>query len=119
MINGGAISGSRLVIQELMIVPTGATSFTEAMRMGTETYHHLEYVTEDKYGATDTNVGDEGGFTPNMDSVENGRDLIITAIDMAGCTGKMKTGIDCAASIFFKEDKYDLDYKNTYTDKHK
>lgn len=99
-------------MQEFMIVPTGATSFTEAMRMGSEVYHHLKKVIKGKYGMDACNVGDEGGFAPNIQDSKEGLDLLVTAIEKAGYTGKIKIAMDCAASEYFKDGKYDLDFKN-------
>lgn len=86
-----------------MILPTGATSFTEAMRMGTETYHHLKKVIHAKFGLDATAVGDEGGFAPNILNNKEGLELIKVAIQNAGYTGKIEIGMDVAASEFFKE----------------
>jgi enolase len=115
VINGGSHAGNNLAFQEFMILPTGASSFTEAMRMGSETYHHLKAVINAKYGQDATNVGDEGGFAPNIRSAEEGLDLLMAAIEKAGYTGKIKIGMDVAASEFFQEDSYNLDFKNKST----
>ncbi|XP_057662202.1 enolase-like [Diorhabda carinulata] len=119
VINGGSHAGNKLAMQEFMILPTGATSFTEAMRMGSETYHHLKKVIHEKFGLDATAVGDEGGFAPNIDSAEDALQLIATAIDKAGYTGKIEIGMDVAASEFFKDGLYDLDFKNPNSDKSK
>ena len=66
VINGGSHAGNKLAMQEFMIFPSGASSFSEAMRMGAETYQHLKAVIKKKYGQDATNVGDEGGFAPNI-----------------------------------------------------
>lgn len=66
MINGGSHAGNKLAMQEFMILPVGASSFKEAMRIGAEVYHHLKGVIKAKYGKDATNVGDEGGFAPNI-----------------------------------------------------
>lgn len=63
---GGSHAGNKLAMQEFMICPTGAASFTEAMQMGSETYHHLKSVIKKKYGLDATAIGDEGGFAPNV-----------------------------------------------------
>merc|ERR1712024_161041 len=68
IINGGSHAGNKLAMQEFMILPTGASSFTEAMRMGSEVYHHLKLLIKAKYGLDATAVGDEGGFAPNSQS---------------------------------------------------
>eukprot|EP00300_Choanocystis_sp_HF-7_P033090 c45380_g1_i1.p1 GENE.c45380_g1_i1~~c45380_g1_i1.p1 ORF type:complete len:453 (+),score=127.45 c45380_g1_i1:44-1360(+) len=113
IINGGSHAGNNLAMQEFMILPVGASSFREAMRMGAEVYHSLKKVIKDKYGQDATNVGDEGGFAPNISSSYEGLDLVVEAIEKAGYTGKVKLGMDVAASEFFTKDgKYDLDFKN-------
>merc|ERR1712002_801832 len=80
VINGGSHAGNKLAMQEFMILPTGASSFTEAMKMGSETYHHLKAVIKSKYGQDATNVGDEGGFAPNIQDNKEGLELVKTAI---------------------------------------
>ncbi|KAJ2806732.1 phosphopyruvate hydratase [Coemansia guatemalensis] len=116
VINGGSHAGNKLAMQEFMILPTGAESFTEAMRMGSEVYHSLKSVIKSKYGQDATNVGDEGGFAPNIQSSEEGLQLLNDAIEKAGYTGKIKIGMDSAASEFYKDGKYDLDFKNAESD---
>ncbi|KAI9315818.1 enolase [Dichotomocladium elegans] len=116
VINGGTHAGNKLAMQEFMILPTGAKSFSEAMKMGTEVYHTLKSVIKDKYGQDATNVGDEGGFAPNIQDNQEGLELLVTAIEKAGYTGKIKIGMDCAASEFYKDGKYDLDFKNPNSD---
>ncbi|XP_076452109.1 enolase-like [Babylonia areolata] len=113
VINGGSHAGNKLAMQEFMILPTGAKSFSEAMKMGSEIYHHLKGVIKKKYGQDACNVGDEGGFAPNILDNNEGLDLLVTAIDKAGYTGKIKIGMDVAASEFFKDGKYDLDFKSS------
>nr|CAH0108150.1 unnamed protein product [Daphnia galeata] len=116
VINGGSHAGNKLAMQEFMILPTGASSFTEAMRMGTETYHHLKKVINTRFGLDATAVGDEGGFAPNILNNKDALDLITTAIEKAGYTGKIEIGMDVAASEFHKNGKYDLDFKNPASD---
>jgi len=116
IINGGSHAGNKLAMQEFMILPIGAPSFTEAMKMGSEIYHHLKALIKAKYGLDATAVGDEGGFAPNFQSNAEAIDLCVKAIDKAGYTGKIKIGMDVAASEFFKEGKYDLDFKNKDSD---
>jgi enolase len=94
-----------------MIMPTGATTFTEAMRMGSETYHHLKKVITAKYGQDAVAVGDEGGYAPPFQDNEEALVLIVEAIEKAGYTGKIDICMDSAASEFFKDGKYDLDFK--------
>lgn len=118
IINGGSHAGNKLAMQEFMILPTGATSFTEALKMGCEVYHNLKALIKEKYGQDACNVGDEGGFAPNIQSNEEGLNLVNLAIEKAGYTGKVKIGMDVAASEFLTEDKqhYDLDFKNPDND---
>jgi len=118
VINGGAHAGNRLAMQEFMIMPLGATSFCEAMRMGAETYQHLKQVIKQRFGQDAVNVGDEGGFAPNIDSPHDALDLIMSAIDQAGYRGKIKIAMDPAASEFFREEahKYDLEIKSKSSD---
>merc|ERR1711988_1122224 len=101
-----------------MILPVGASNFTEAMKMGSEVYHNLKSVIKGKYGQDACDVGDEGGFAPNILDNKEGLDLVVEAIEKAGYTGKVKIGMDVAASEFWKEDKkvYDLDFKTENND---
>ncbi|GAA5843144.1 hypothetical protein JCM11251_003943 [Rhodosporidiobolus azoricus] len=119
VINGGSHAGNALAFQEFMLLPTGAKDFDEAMQMGTETYHTLKSVIKKKYGIDATNVGDEGGFAPNVQGAEESLDLLTEAIEKAGYTGKVQIGLDVASSEFYKEGKYDLDFKNPNSDSSK
>ena len=118
VINGGTHAGNKLAMQEFMILPVGASSFSEAMRMGTEVYHHLKAVIKAKYGQDACNVGDEGGFAPNIQENKDALDLIVEAIAKAGYEGKVKIGMDVAASEFYNGEKqhYDLDFKTEGND---
>ena len=165
IINGGSHAGNALAMQEFMILPVGAASFSEAMRMGCEVYHNLKSIIKKKYGMKvflffssffflssgserkknslssssslclplnqtqktpppptpktgqdACNVGDEGGFAPNIGSNEEGLNLVNQAIEAAGYTGKVKVGMDVAASEFLKDGKYDLDFKTKDND---
>lgn len=112
VINGGSHAGNKLAMQEFMLLPTGASNFSEAMRMGSEIYHNLKNVIKAKYGQDACNVGDEGGFAPNiMDNME-GLELLKVAIEKAGYTGKVQIGMDVAASEFYEEGNYNLDFKS-------
>lgn len=120
VINGGSHAGNKLAMQEFMLLPVGAGSFKEAMKMGSEIFHHLKAEIKKRYGLDATAVGDEGGFAPNIQDNKEGLDLLKTAIELAGYTGKVKIGMDVAASEF-KKDKdgkivYDLDFKNEKSD---
>jgi len=116
VINGGSHAGNKLAMQEFMLLPTGATSFKEAMKIGSEVYHNLKAVIKNKYGQDACNVGDEGGFAPNILDNMEGLELCVQAIEKAGYTGKVKIGMDVAASEFCKNGKYDLDFKNKESD---
>lgn len=112
VINGGSHAGNRLAFQEFMILPIGADSFSHGLQMGCEVYHQLKSVIKSKYGQDATNVGDEGGFAPNIQESAEGVELLATAIEKAGYTGKISLGLDAAASEFLVDGgKYDLDFK--------
>ncbi len=106
IINGGAHAANNLDIQEFMILPFGAISLTEAVRMGAETFHHLAKILKSE--GLSTAVGDEGGFAPNLKSNEEALEYIINAIEAAGYRPGKDIGIalDAAASEFYKDGKY-------------
>jgi enolase len=108
VINGGAHADNNLDLQEFMIIPVGAPSFREAMRWGAETFHTLKKLLHDKGLAT--SVGDEGGFAPNLVNHEAAIELILQAIEKAGYEPgrQIALGLDCAASEFYKNGKYEL-----------
>lgn len=108
IINGGEHANNSVDIQEFMIIPAGAPSFKEALRYGTEIFHHLKAVLEKK--GLNTAVGDEGGFAPDLKSNEEALEVIIEAIKCAGYTpGKdIFIGIDAASSEFYKDGTYNL-----------
>ncbi|KAG2254137.1 hypothetical protein Bca52824_084273 [Brassica carinata] len=165
VINGGSHAGNSLAMQEFMILPVGASSFSEAFQMGSEgksvmfefkhcffisnelnvvllitVYHTLKGIIKSKYGQDACNVGDEGGFAPNVQDNREGLVLLIDAIEKAGYTGKVnqsllfknplvsishnfdlllqiKIGMDVAASEFFTKDgRYDLNFKKQPND---
>ncbi|KAM7539049.1 hypothetical protein Aperf_G00000049723 [Anoplocephala perfoliata] len=118
IINGGKHAGNNLPIQEFLIFPVGAKSFAEALRMGTETYHHLRNIICRKYGIIASGVGDEGGFTPNVANVYEALDLLVEAISTAKYSGKILIGIDVAASEFYENGKYNLGFKDPTRDFH-
>jgi len=109
VINGGSHAGNKLAFQEYFIIPTGADSFSEGLRMGTECYHALKKIIETRFGGDATLIGDEGGFAPPCDARE-GVELVMEAIEAAGYTGSCEIGMDVAASEFKVpgEDCYDL-----------
>merc|ERR1712050_515179 len=112
VINGGSHAGNRLACQEVMILPVGASSFKEALCIGCEVYHTLKGVIKKKYGQDACNVGDEGGFAPSVQDNNEALDVLMEAIKKSGHEAKLKIGTDVAASEFFKDGKYDLDFKN-------
>ncbi|KAF8688749.1 hypothetical protein HU200_042228 [Digitaria exilis] len=117
VINGGSHAGNNLAMQEFMLLPVGAASFAEALRMGSEVYHVLKGIIKAKYGQDACNVGDEGGFAPNVQDNREGLVLLMDAIEKAGYTGKIKIGMDVAASEFLTKDgSYDLNFKNQPND---
>jgi len=111
VINGGRHAGNKLSIQEFHVIPIGAETFSEALRIGVETYHKLEDVLLASYGPGATNVGDEGGFAPNLTTTSEAFDAIIKAVDIAGYSEEIRLGMDCAASEFFKAGEYTIDGK--------
>jgi enolase len=109
VINGGAHADNNLDIQEFMIIPVGAPSFKEAVRYGAEVFHTLKKILHKK--GLNTAVGDEGGFAPSLANHEEAIKLIIQAIEEAGYEPgtQIALGLDCAASEFYKDGKYQLD----------
>jgi enolase len=106
IINGGAHADNPIDIQEFMIMPLGADTFGEAVRMGSEIFHTLKKLLKD--AGHSTNVGDEGGFAPNLSSAEEALSVIMQAIEKAGYKPgeDVALALDCAATEFFKEGKY-------------
>ncbi len=112
VINGGAHANNNLDLQELMIIPVGAPSFREALRWGAEVFHALKKIIHN--AGMSVAVGDEGGFAPNVTSHEAALQMIMDAIDAAGYTAgeQIALGLDCAASEFYKDGKYELKGEN-------
>ena len=111
VINGGSHADSNVDIQEFMILPVGAETFSEGLRWGVETYHSLKSLLKSKGLAT--GLGDEGGFAPNLPSNRAALDLIVEAITLAGYTPGTDIGLalDCAATEFFKDGVYHFEGK--------
>ena len=108
VLNGGAHADNNVDFQEFMIAPVGASSFTEAIRMGAEVFHSLKAVLKGK--GMVTSVGDEGGFAPNLSSNEEAVQVIIEAIEKAGyTTEQVKICLDVASSEFYEDGKYNLE----------
>jgi len=111
IINGGKHAGTGLRMQEFMVIPTGANSFGDSLRMGAEIYHKLKAVIQSKHGKLAVNVGDEGGFAPPIDKTEEALELAMQAISDAGYSpGKdVFVGFDAASSEFYEDGGYTLD----------
>ena len=110
VLNGGKHAGNDLAIQEFMIQPIGAETFSEAIQMGSETYHALGKYLNESYGASSTNVGYEGGFAPKMEKTVEALDALMIAIEKAGYSDEeIKIGLDAAASEFFDGENYKID----------
>ena len=107
IINGGSHSDAPIAFQEFMVMPVGAKSFTHAMQMGTEIFHHLKKVLHDRN--LSTAVGDEGGFAPALGGTEDALETILKAVANAGYKAgeHVMIALDCAASEFYKDGKYD------------
>ncbi len=111
ILNGGAHADSGVDVQEFMIAPIGAPTFREALRMGTEVYHHLKTVIKDR--GLSTGLGDEGGFAPSVESTTAALDLIAEAIEKAGYSlgTDVALALDVAATEFFSGGKYHFEGK--------
>ena len=107
IINGGSHSDAPIAFQEFMIMPVGATNFKEAIKMGTEIFHNLKKILHNR--GLSTAVGDEGGFAPNFEGTEDAIETILKAIEKAGYKPKEEVllALDCAASEFYVNGKYD------------
>lgn len=107
IVNGGSHSDAPIAFQEFMIMPVGASSFSEALRWGTEVFHSLKSILHDR--GLSTAVGDEGGFAPTFDGTEDAVETILKAIEKAGYKAgeQICLAFDCAASEFYKDGKYD------------
>jgi len=101
IINGGKHAGNKLDFQEFMVVPVGARSFGEAVRIGSEVYHALKHQLLYSHGKTSINVGDEGGFAPPFSTPEEALDSIMKAINEMGYQDMASLGMDVAATTFF------------------
>ena len=107
IINGGSHSDAPIAFQEFMVMPVGASSFSNAMQMGSEIFHNLKKVLHDRN--LSTAVGDEGGFAPELDGTEDALETIINAIENAGYKigSEVMIALDCAAAEFYKNGVYD------------
>lgn len=111
IINGGKHAGGNLAVQECMIIPAGAKTFSDCLRMSSEVYMSLKALLKQKYGVSAINIGDEGGFAPPVDTVDEALTTITDAVSAAGYTpGKdVFLAIDAASSEFFKDGVYSVD----------
>ena len=115
VINGGAHADNNLDVQEFMIVPAGFDTFSDALRAGVETFHHLKKILHDK--KLTTAVGDEGGFAPDLKSNAEALDLILSAVEKSGYRAgeQIYLALDVAASEFHRKDSYEFEGKKTST----
>ncbi|MFX0072612.1 MAG: phosphopyruvate hydratase [Candidatus Hermodarchaeota archaeon] len=113
ILNGGKHAGNNLAIQEFMILPIGARSFSLAIQNVAEVYHTLKNILSKKYGKPAVNVGDEGGFAPDLSNTRDALDVILEAVEEAGFLEgtDFVIGIDAAASEFYKDELYHIDGK--------
>ncbi len=113
ILNGGEHAGNNLAIQEFMVLPIGATSFSDAIKNVAEVYQTLKKILLKNYGKTAVNVGDEGGFAPNLSFTTEALDVIVKGIEEAGFSMNhdFYLGMDAAASEFFKDGNYYIDDK--------
>lgn len=107
IVNGGSHSDAPIAFQEFMIMPVKADSFSHALQKGTEIFHHLKNILQEK--GLSTAVGDEGGFAPNFNGTEHALDTIIEAIEKAGYKAgeDVMLALDCASAEFYKDNHYD------------
>jgi enolase len=113
ILNGGSHADNSIDFQEFMVMPFGADTFSDGLRMGTEIFHHLKSVLKEK--GYSTNVGDEGGFAPNIKSNEEAIETVITAIEKAGYTpgGDVFIAMDAAASEFYNKEENVYEFKKS------
>jgi len=110
VINGGEHAGNKLAFQEFFVIPTRASTFAEGMEIGCRVFHSLKKVISSKFGGDATLIGDEGGFAPPCD-VFTGLEMLQEATSAAGVEDKVAFGLDVAASEFYIDGNYDLDFK--------
>jgi enolase len=111
LINGGEHAGNKLSVQEFLVMPVGAKTFSEAIMIGSEIYHTLRDKLVRKYGRASVNVGDEGGFAPPIEKTEEALEILSSAIKERGYEQKVWVGLDLASSTFYstKEQRYSID----------
>ncbi|MCS7103631.1 MAG: phosphopyruvate hydratase, partial [Candidatus Korarchaeum sp.] len=109
VINGGKHAGNELAIQEFMIAPLNFKTFKEALFAGVSVYMELRDFLKDRYGKQAVNLGDEGGFAPPMRRTEEALEALMIAVERAGYSGDVKLALDCAASNFYVNGRYEID----------
>ncbi len=114
IINGGKHAGNNLDFQEYMIMPVGAKSFSEAVQIGSEVYHKLKEILEKKLGKFSVNIGDEGGFAPQLSCNDEPFDCIMEAVEELGYFRKVKLAMDAAANSFYFNGQYLLEKRKVY-----
>ncbi|KAJ5968810.1 hypothetical protein N7501_005058 [Penicillium viridicatum] len=114
VLNGGVHSGNKMAFQETMIAPVGASSYTEAVQMGSEVYQQLKKVIVKTFGPSATGVGNEGGFAPPISQPHEALDLLVEAVSLAGYTGRIKFAIDPASSEFSSYGNYEPNLQSPY-----
>ena len=116
IINGGKHAGNKIDVQEYMIIPVKAKSFSHALQISSEIYHKLKETLKLRFGAYATNVGDEGGFAPPLNCIEEPLELITDTIIKLGYWKEVKLAMDVAATSFWKGNKYLVEGKETTAD---
>jgi enolase len=111
ILNGGMHAGNNLSIQEFQIIPAKFNTFKDSITAGVEIYHELEKILVKKLGLNAKNVGDEGGFAPNISKTREALNFIEKAIEKTGYSGKVFLGLDCASNSFYKNGGYKIDGK--------
>ncbi|XP_063372451.1 enolase-like isoform X2 [Cydia amplana] len=115
ILTGGILSTNGLPFQEYCVMPTGATNFSDAMRMGTEIYHYVKQVVKEKYGVLATYAADNGGMSIPIEGHRDALVFLTDVIKQCGFTGKVEIAINAAATDFYKDGSYDLEFKNPHS----
>lgn len=111
VISGGNHAGNTLAVKEIMIMPVGANNFEEAIQMGSEIFFHLKSVIFERCGSSGCNVGEDGGFAPNVSSISEALNFVKESIHRAGYNERIKLALGIGATEFCTGKKYDLDFK--------
>ncbi|XP_063394170.1 enolase-like [Cydia fagiglandana] len=115
ILTGGSLSTNGLPFQEYCVMPTGATNFSDAMRMGTDIYHYVKQVVNEKYGILATYAADNGGLSIPMEAHRDALVFLTDVIKQCGYMGKVEISINAAANDFYKDGSYDLEFKNPHS----